>query len=356
MKDHDVLFHLLDFVLPKNINFPSPNLKEFKVLGLGKAAPAHVFEYLENNQDLDHLVLTKESVPNLGLNCLYGEHPVAGDLSFENADKMIEWINRDKKDLLVLITGGASSIVEKLRPGVSKVEYKEKVQSLLSDGSTIEELNNYRKEVSVLKDGGLLDLIGDRKVETWVVQDVPGSDLSLVGSGPSLRDRSSETQLISSYSKLKDEALRLELNLIEEPLNCSLEEGLKLHLSKRGVTLSGGELPVNVKGEGRGGRNSHFVLSMAYELFEKNVLGLTASELSKVFISSLATDGDDGNSKAAGGFLDFVSWKQAKALGLSLEDSLKSSDSASYLQKLGCQYITGPTGTNIMDIRLVRIP
>ncbi len=355
MKRQDILPSLLKNLLPENLNFPNVDFKDYKVVGLGKAAPAHVKAYFEKIGLKDHLVITKKGVPPLGLNCLFGGHPNYSNDSFENGEKLIEWIKRDKRDILFMITGGASSVVEKLRPEFSKDDVINEIETLLGNTSSIHEINEYRKSISLLKGGGLKTFCEGRRIHTWIVKDVPGDDLTDVGSGPTLENDDTNYNVLCTFEDLQHSVTNLGLEFIAPALNTTLENGLKT-LLKRGTSISGGELTVKVTGEGKGGRNSHFVLSAAIDIFERNVLDLSEEEKAKVYIASLATDGDDGNSGAAGGFMDYPSWKVAISLGLEPSKFIQDNDSAGFLERLGCLYLTGITGTNVMDIRLISIP
>jgi len=355
LKKQDILPYLTSLLKPENLQFPEVNLSDYKVVGLGKAAPAHLSEYFKKHGHKDHLIITKEGVPDLGLNCLYGGHPLYSNESFSNGEKLVEWIEQDSKDILFLITGGASAVVEKLREGIDQSEVVNKIESMLNSSTSINELNSYRKEVSQLKGGGLKKICGKRNIHTWIVKDVPGDELSNVGSGPTLTSDDTNYTILSSYEKLMKHAQQFEYDFITPALDAPLESKLE-SLLKPGRTISGGELTIDVAGSGRGGRNTHFVLRAGYELFEKNVLNLPQSDLYKVFIASMATDGDDGNSGLAGGFLDYTSWRVAKSFGLNAEECLKDFNSASFLECLGCHYLTGITGTNVMDLRLIHIP
>jgi glycerate 2-kinase len=351
LKKQDVLPHLLNLIKPEVLLFPEVPLGDYKVIGLGKAAPAHVKALFEKTGEKKHLVITKESVPDLGLNCLYGGHPEYTEASFLNGEKLIEWIKEDQKDILFVLTGGASSVVEKLNEGIEKLEVLEQIKERLKTSTSIHDLNEYRKSISAIKGGGLKHLCKDRKIHTWIVKDVPGDDLTSVGSGPTLESGDQNFDVLSSFENLKSSIEKLEYQFIEA-LDCSLEEGLT-QLLIPGRSISGGELTINVEGDGRGGRNTHFVLAAAYSIFEENRLKYSEAEMSKVFIASLASDGDDGNSNAAGGFLDYTSWKVAKSLGLDPLGFLNSSNSAAFLERIGCLYLTESTGTNVMDIRLI---
>lgn len=355
MKKQDILPFLLNKLIPENIVFPEIPFTDFKVVGLGKAAPSHVKTFFDKHGERDHLIITKDGVPDLGLNCLFGGHPNYSEKSIENGEKLIKWIAQDQRDILFIITGGASSVVEKLNREKSLKEVQMQIDEYLNGQISIHIINEYRKSVSLLKDGGLKRICDDRNIHTWIVKDVPGSDVSDVGSGPTLEKGDSNYSVLSSYEDLESEVKNIEYEFISPALDCSLEEGLKTVL-KRGKSISGGELTVEIKGSGRGGRNSHFVLAAGVELFEKNVLSLSEKEMEKVFIASLATDGDDGNSNSAGAFLDFTTWKVAKALGLDPFEYLQNSNSASFFERLGCAYLTGTTGTNVMDLRLVSVP
>ena len=355
MKKQDILPFLLSKILPENISFPEVPLGDYKVVGLGKAAPSHVKAFFDKLGERDHLIITKDGVPDLGLNCLYGSHPNYSEKSIENGEKLISWIEEDQRDILFVISGGASSVVEKLKPENSLNQVQSQIDEYLKGQASIHTINEYRKSISLLKGGGLKHIFKDRNIHTWLVKDVPGSDVSDVGSGPTLENGDLNYKVLSSYEDLESDVKNIEYEFISPALDCSLEEGMKI-LLKRGRSISGGELTVDVKANGRGGRNSHFVLAAGIELFENNILSLSEREMEKVFISSLATDGDDGNSNSAGAFLDFPSWKVAKSLGLEPIEYLQNSDSASFFERLGCVYLTGITGTNVMDLRLVFIP
>ena len=354
MKKQEILPHLLNLIRPEALCFPKIPFSNYKVIGLGKAAPSHVKALFEKVGEKEHLVITKNGAPDLGLNCLFGGHPEYTEESFSNGEKLIEWIKQDQKNILFVLTGGASSVVEKLKNNVDKSDVLKLIKEMLHTTTSIHEMNTYRKSISEIKGGGLKKICDDRKIFTWVVKDVPGNQLLSIGSGPTLERNDQNVEVLSSFESLKSPIEKLGYQFIGS-LDYPLEKGLPL-LVKPGKSISGGELTINVLENGRGGRNTHFVLSAAHLIFEENVLSYTEEELSKVFIASLATDGDDGNSRSAGGFINHASWKRAEALNLNSRNYLKNFDSASYLEKIDCLYLSRDTGTNIADIRLIDLP
>lgn len=320
---------------------------------------------------------------------------------------------------IICLSGGTSALIGGALAPFTPHEKEILFTQLLKSGESIERMNRIRKEVSTVKNGALLEFISSHDLITLAISDIPSRDHSLIGSGPTLYNNYSPEQLTQDIDKVfqtaKDqELLTLKQKLLtyvhsderkkrnqkreaiqqtknhlfhvvsdyhtyskdlnrdlqaiaptvvaEQPHNCSFQKGLDEHLqwiknniTKKMIYLSGGELPVEVKGSGRGGRNSAFVATMAYHLFEKNDLQLNEQELEKVSIYSLATDGTDGPTEFAGGYIDYSLYKAGKGQDLHLEEYLHNSDSLTYLQKIGSAFQTGPTGTNIMDIRLITI-
>jgi len=123
---------------------------------------------------------------------------------------------------------------------------------------------------------------------------------------------------------------------------------IQLHgypLEKPACILSGGETTVHIKGTGKGGRNQEFVLAAA----------IKASDMDNIVVLSAGTDGTDGPTDAAGAFCDETTVDRAQSLGLDLQEYLNNNDSYHFFEKLSDLYKTGPTNTNVMDLRIILI-
>ena len=310
--------------------------------------------------------------------------------------------------LLVLLSGGASALLPAPAEGVTLEDKARTTALLLRAGATIHETNAVRKHLSWLKGGGLARAAAPARVVTLVLSDVVGDDLSTIASGPTVPDpttfsdallvlrhrglldavpasvrarlqrgargevpetpkpgdavfRRVATQIVGS-NRLSVEAAarearrrglrplvlttRLEGEAREAArvLVAVLREGVE---SARPVApplclLAGGETTVTVRGDGQGGRNQELAVAAA--------LALDAFPVPAV-VASLATDGVDGASDAAGGLADDTTVSRAAALGLAPATAfLAASDTRNYLGPLGDLVVTGPTGTNVVDL------
>jgi hydroxypyruvate reductase len=292
-----------------------------------------------------------------------------------------------KSDLLFLISGGASSLIEYLPPGVALGQLQQVNQWLLGSGIDITEMNLVRKSISLIKAGGVLDWLGDRRVFALAISDVPGDDPAVIGSG-----------LLSNDLDLARKVRHLELpdwikTLIEQGLEnrraVSRKDNLEIHLvarladamqaaalagramgysvhlddtfqsgdaGEKGRQLArtlragesvlyvwGGETTVSLpKKPGLGGRNQHLAVSAAIEL---------AGDGQCCFLSA-GTDGTDGPGTNAGALVDGATFARGTAAGLDAMDCLRRADSGRFLAASGDLIHTGPTGTNVMDIML----
>jgi hydroxypyruvate reductase len=318
----------------------------------------------------------------------------------------------DKDDLLlVLISGGASALLPAPVPGISLEDKATVTSLLLRAGATIGELNTVRKHLSRLKGGGLARAAWPGRVVCLVLSDVVGDDVSTIASGPTVPDpttyadalevlrrrkvlavaprpvrrhleagaagkvpetpkprdrafRRSHTRIVGSnrwtVEAAAQEARRQGLRAVT--LTTFLE-GEAREVSRALVSvlrecvesgtpgeppvclLAGGETTVSVRGDGLGGRNQELVVAAADPL---------AAFPAHAVVASLATDGIDGVSGAAGGIVDQDSVRRAVQLGLAPPSVfLASSDSAGFLAPLRDLIITGPTGTNVVDLTIL---
>ncbi len=333
-------------------------------------------------------------------------HPLPDENSLIAGEKMLALAGKaDKDDLVfVLISGGASALVEALLPGISLQSLSLLNEQLLACGADIGEINSVRKTVSLVKGGGLIKKIHPAKTIALILSDVVGDPLEVIGSGPTVIDKSAAEkplQILQKYylveslpveivhsvknSHAHEDAngLRVKNFIIGNNLRAlrsaekiaedagyntlilsdrvegesreiaKLLAGIiktiqsdNLPLSPPACVLLGGETTVTLKGTGKGGRNQETVLSL-----------LTAMKNIKApfYFCSIGTDGSDGPTDAAGAWVDEKSFKKALELKINPADYLKNNDSYHFFNKLGQLIKTGPTMTNVMDIMFVII-
>jgi hydroxypyruvate reductase len=310
--------------------------------------------------------------------------------------------------LLVLLSGGASALLPSPAEGVTLEDKARTTSLLLRAGATIHETNAVRKHLSWLKGGGLARAAAPARVVTLVLSDVVGDDLSTIASGPTVPDpttfsdalevlrrrgilddvpaavrerllagargerpetpkpgeaafRRVATRIVGS-NRLSVEAAAREARrqglrplVLTTRLEGEAREAARVLVavlrecveSARPAAppvclLAGGETTVTVRGDGQGGRNQELAVAAAQALDGFPVPAVVAS---------LATDGVDGASDAAGGIADDTTVSRAAALGLAPASAfLAASDTRNYLGPLGDLMVTGPTGTNVVDL------
>ena len=334
-------------------------------------------------------------------------HPYPDMQSFRAAEAVLTFLERCTREDLVLflLSGGGSALLEKpINPSISLKDIRQFHEILVTCGASIEEINVLRKHYSAIKGGRLAEQAFPATQITIYVSDVPEHLPSSVASGPTMPDESTVEdcrQIARIYRLLKKfprpiHALLQSGKIPETPkpgLACfaksrfycllsnrdGIEKLLRLAKARRVhaeadvncdewhfqraadylltrleklrqqdtprplLLVSGGELSSPVAGQvGRGGRNQAFVLHCVPKISGKHVVVLSAG-----------TDGVDGNSPAAGAIADGVSGARARRLRMSPKQYLSRADSYRFFQKLGDAIITGPTGTNVRDLRLL---
>lgn len=283
-------------------------------------------------------------------------------------------------------------------PPLTLAEKQEVTRELLRAGANIHELNTVRKHLSAIKGGQLAAAAYPATVLALILSDVIGDDLDVIGSGPTVPDRSTAAdalavlnkydvrispQLLRETPKPGDPAFAGVQNLIvgsnrlamdgaaqkarelgyrtlalSSTIDGETRDIARMHAAiarevvacgrpvrRPACILSGGETTVTVRGLGQGGRNQEFVLAAA--------LALESSP--GVVIFSAGTDGIDGPTPAAGAIADANTIAAARALGLDPQAYLDDNDSYHFFKRIKSLVITGPTGTNVMDIRLLLI-
>ncbi|MCG6897331.1 MAG: DUF4147 domain-containing protein [Thiocapsa sp.] len=340
------------------------------------------------------LVITKpgylDPLPfaGLGVDCRLGGHPIPDRRSLEAGRRLISALAGlpDETGVLFLISGGASSLVEVPVSWLGLAELRRVNEWLLGSGLPIDAVNQVRKALSLIKGGGLLTVLKDRRSRVLAISDVPDNAPGVIGSGllvpeVKLAERLAELALPSWLDELVGRGLErrgllpafgppIELvATVQTAKAAAAETGRRAGLPVRvhqctvegdavragrrlaGVLLSGppglhiwgGETTVCLPDSpGRGGRNQHLALAAAVEL---------AGHPSGALLSA-GTDGTDGLTDDAGGLVDGFTLERARDAGLDAVMSLARADSGSFLQASGDLIRTGPTGTNVMDLML----
>lgn len=287
-----------------------------------------------------------------GLRVFEGTHPVPSTLNVEITERIMRRVQNLGEDdmLLALISGGTSSLL--CAPyGFTLEEKIAETESLLKSGVPVETLNARRTDMSAVKGGKLAKLAHPAKVETLITSDVAGDDPKIVGSAPT----GGGDIIISAdhmLAAVKGEALALDISVTElgqitgEAREVALEHthlALSGELERPHLILSGGETTVTVRGEGRGGRNTEYALALAIALEgAKGVYGLAVD-----------TDGHDGTGPFAGGWFDPHTLLHGVEQGLIHEKSLNNNDSGSFFEAVNGLINTGPTFTNLNDLRMI---
>ena len=385
------------------------------VIGAGKASAemARAFEIAwkkKGYNDLNGIVITryghKRKCENIKI--IEASHPMPDKAGLEATSDIINLIKPLKKEdlLIVLISGGGSSLLVSPLKNISLDEKQDLTHDLLRCGATISEINSVRKHLSNVKGGKLASFAYPAKTITLAISDVPGDDFGVIASGPTYPDSTSNKDALDvlykyniSCSENIYEILKCDnnetpksnnkifnnstFNLIARPQNALLEAAkvakkhnfypLILSDSIEGESndvglvhsaivkqvinfgqpakaplciLSGGETTVTVKNNnGKGGRNTQFLLSLAISLASsKNVYAIACD-----------TDGIDGSENNAGAILYPDTLERAYKRGLNPKDYLERNDSYSFFHKLGDIIETGPTYTNVNDFRAIII-
>jgi glycerate-2-kinase len=348
------------------------------------------------------------------LEYLEASHPVPDVRSVEAARRVLEIASQAGENdlLLVCISGGGSSVLALPAEGITLDKKRRLTEDLLRAGATIQELNVVRKHLSGIKGGQLARAAHPATTITLVISDVVANDLGTIASGPTAGDASTFAEaraILECYglwdsvsamirARIEDgergqvpetlkegdpvfgrvatfvigdnmTALRAAKHEAEkrgfEPIFLSSSDGGEARRTAAGYAaflaelacsasrlprplclLAGGELTVTVKGRGRGGRNTEFVLAALTEMAKTGVEGL------EWLILSLGTDGIDGPTDAAGAWGDPRTVNTARALGLNPAEYLDDNDSYGFFKQTGNLIVTGPTGTNVMDLRV----
>jgi glycerate 2-kinase len=380
------------------------------VVSVGKAAGAmaNAAEDLFGDRIAGGVVVTKEG--NAGgpqrLETLFASHPEPDERGVEAARRVEEIAaSLGEGDLLLaLISGGASALLADPAPPIELSDLKRLTGALLRSGADIGEINTVRKHVSVLKGGGLVRLAAPATTLALLLSDVVGDDVSSIASGLTAPDPTTlegarrvlerygidPPESIAEHLRNADETPKPGDALFERVANVicgggrhaaeaaaekARELGYEPLLLSTTITgdaraiasmyaaviqevlqsgnpapppcaiVSGGEATVTVRGDGTGGPNQEFALTLGLDL--EGVEGWAAL--------AADTDGNDGPTDAAGGIVDGASAEAMRAGGADPGEALANNDARAALEAGGALLVTGPTGTNVNDLRVALV-
>ncbi|MEM7153385.1 MAG: DUF4147 domain-containing protein [Myxococcota bacterium] len=283
-----------------------------------------------------------------------GAHPVPDERSLAAGQAVIDFVQRaGEQDLVVmLLSGGASSLMVAPLPGTSLEDIAARGDALLRSGAPIEQINAARTQLDRLKGGGLLRLAAPTRVLSLVLCDVVDAPLSVVGSGPTMpgpmvaiadNDAAVHAALAAAraegWATERWPALRGEARVVGQQLAQRLRDA---KVTTPTVFVAGGETTVTVHGRGRGGRNQELALAAVEPL---------DGHAHRTLIT-LATDGEDGPTDAAGAVVRGRTAADARARGFDVAARLDDNDAYPVFEGTGDLLRIGPTGTNVCDLVL----
>ncbi len=334
----------------------------------------------------------KAEIP--GVRCYEAGHPVPDANSFAATEKALELVHglHPEDTVLFLLSGGGSALFEK--PLISGEELQEITAQLLASGADIVEMNTIRKRLSGVKGGRFASACAPAKVFSIVLSDILGDPLDMIASGPAVPDTSTCAQALAIAEKyrlkLSEQAQALlkqetpktldnvttritgsvrelcaaaaaacrergyEPILLTDRLCCEAREAgsflgsiVRTHAGrgKKLAYIAGSETVVHLTGNGLGGRNQELALAAAPAL----------AGLEHCCVFSVGSDGTDGPTDAAGGYVDGQTDAALRTAGWDVFAALQNNDAYHALQAIGGLIITGPTGTNVNDVSVALV-
>jgi glycerate 2-kinase len=345
-------------------------------------------------------------VPTKRLEVVEAAHPVPDAAGRKAAERILQLVQGLTEDDLVLclISGGGSALLALPPEGLSLEDKQAVNKALLKSGATISEMNTVRKHLSAIKGGRLAAAAAPAKVVALMISDVPGDDPSIIASGPTVADPSTNEDALAIIEKYGIEvpyAVRMRLrhadetpkpgdkrlarveNIMIATPQASLEAaaevarragvtpvilgdsiegesrdvalvhaGIARQCAMRGqpeqppcVLISGGETTITLKGKGKGGRNTEFLLALAIAL----------DGMADIYALAGDTDGIDGSEDNAGALIYPDTLARAAKGGINAKAMLADNDPWTFFSRLGDLLVTGPTLTNVNDFRAVLI-
>ena len=387
------------------------------VVGLGKAgAPMAVaVEEILGDRITRGVVVTKygHAQATRTIRIHEAAHPVPDDAGVAGAEAVLDHVRGlEGNDLvLVLISGGGSALTPAPVDGITLTEKQALTKALLACGADIREMNTLRKHISRIKGGQLARAAAPARVFTLILSDIVGDPLDAIASGPTVPDPTTYADALGILDKYHiretiptsirrhleagasgripetpkpDDPLFERVKSVMVASNIQALEASKIEAQRLGFPavilssfiegetreiarmhaalalevrasgnpappplclITGGETTVTLKGAGKGGRNQEFALAAALDI----------AGVPEVVILSAGTDGTDGPTDAAGALVDGATVTRALGLGLTPRAALDGNDAYPFFERLGDLLITGPTRTNVMDVRLVLV-
>lgn len=374
---------------------PITKNKRTFAFGLGKAALKMTQALADSTSLTDSLIIAKHAA-SLNLKpatAILGNHPIPGSDSLLAGQTALRFVSQlNQADLLIcLISGGGSALMT--LPVIPLEELQALTKSLLASGASIDEINTIRRHLDLLKGGGLAKHANGAQIISLILSDVVGDSIQAIASGPTAPDESTieasisilkkysieanfkekfretaksnakffdniQNQIIASNSialqaaKKQAESEGFAATIVNDQLQGEARDVgkqiallLKEEIQKQTrpfCLLAGGETTVTVKGNGKGGRNQELVLGAVKML----------QNLENVILISIATDGEDGSTEAAGAVATQQTFQRADSLQLNIEDYLARNDSYAFFNQLGDLIQIGASGTNVNDLIL----
>lgn len=397
--------------------YQSDKFNTFLVIGFGKAACPMAKAVEEHFKDViaAGIVITKNNhCPAQYRPCkikvFEAGHPVPDEKGLRATGEIVKLVSSadEKTVVFCLISGGGSALLVSPYEGITLGEKQKITEMLLRAGATIDELNAVRKHISKVKGGRLAEIAYPAKVISLILSDVIGDRLDVIASGPTSPDTTTyhdAMRILKKYrlpdkthqgisavlhngaegsipetpkersmifenveniiignntkalegAKRKSESIGFNTEIISSAITGEAKEAGKwlaqkaIDIRKRKNSshtmclISGGETTVTVKGSGKGGRNMELALSFAMQI--EGTEGIT--------LLSAGTDGTDGPTDAAGAIVNGQTIGRAREKGLDPEEYLINNDSYNFFERIDELFITGPTGTNVMDIQIM---
>ncbi len=406
-----------DVLCADQLRFPLKDYRRIFVIGGGKASGymAQEVERLLGKRIMSGLVsipdYLKPRPRDRRIRYHPATHPVPTRKGMQGVLSMLDLVkNVSRSDfVIVLLSGGGSALMPLPAKGISLSDERYVTSLLLKSGASIQEINTVRKHLSQIKGGRLAEKLYPATVLSLIISDVVGDKLDAIASGPTAPDPTTFrdaknvlfkydlwssipasarkvidaglTGYIADTAKKADRAFRFVHNLIvgsnrESCIAAAAAMGKAgyatqilstqitgearevgrilgsiiadvrdrgLPITPPAALVAGGETTVTIRGDGKGGRNQELALAAA----------LRMSGYKGVAIGSLATDGIDGPTDAAGALSDGTTVTRGRKLGMEPEEYMRNNDSYHYFSKLKDLITTGPTGTNVNDIMIL---
>ncbi|MGE0704958.1 MAG: glycerate kinase [Vicinamibacterales bacterium] len=390
---------------------------DLHVLAVGKASVgmARAVSELAGSRLREGVVISPGPAELDGFTVLVSSHPVPTEASVAAGRRALAFAanRRPGNRLLVLLSGGASALMAVPAPGLTLDDKAETTRRLLRGGATITQLNSVRKHLSAVK-GGQLAIAGPARVLTLAISDVIGDDLSVIGSGPTVGDRSTFAEALNVLRTIDDDPDAWRRAVVDH-LAAGLDNAAAETPSPNDARLAGHEarviggrseamegaarearargyhtvvVPEPLEGEARTA-GPRFVAAAATAIGHAQTssgvcviqsgettvrvvgdglggrnqelvlasLGVLPQVRRAAALASVGTDGIDGPTPAAGAFGDTTTLERSRRAGLAAPDEfLNRNDACHFFEALDDLVVTGPTGTNVGDLQVLLVP